>query len=336
VAVETYARNALVLFVIVSATGTVSAVLLLPDLDDWTGTTYGRLLLVKLAVFLLVIVLAVAARARLRRTRPARSHPEVVTSAPRRPIGKVAAAETAALAAVVLAAAAVTTVTPSRLVPVSALLAAPVGPTVRVAERVRQVSVSVVASQGRVEISADSPDDGTQARIRLDGEVVGPSSDARALDLDSCGPTCWTGPLDWRPGTNVLALEVVADDDEAGSVAIPVPWPAVPAPGLLSRVQDAMGARTTIDTVETVTSGFGTVLPNRSRRTGQEFLAAQPWAEGGAADATVAEQDGGRTLLFALPALGYHFALRLDVQARIVSARIVTPNHLLTREYRYP
>jgi len=130
---------------------------------------------------------------------------------------------------------------------------------------------------------------------------------------------------------------VAADRFEGGSVAIPVPWPAVPAPGLLGRVQDAMGARTAIDTVETVTSGFGVVLPHRSRRTGQEFLAGQPWAEGGATDATVAEHDGGgRTLLFALPALGYHLALRLDDQDQIISERIVTPNHLLTREYRYP
>lgn len=65
--------------------------------------------------------------------------------------------------------------------------------------------------------------------------------------------------------------------------------------------------RTTINTVETVTSGFGTVLSNRSRRTGQEFLVGQPCADGRAVDATVAERDGGRTLLFAV-ALGYHFA----------------------------
>jgi putative copper export protein len=340
VAAGTYARNALVLFVVVSATGTVSAVRLLPTLDDCTGTTYGRLLLVKIAVFLLVVGFAIAARRRLRRGEPVVTAAAVDVPAPRQPIGRVAALETAALAAVVLAAAAVTTVTPARLVPVSALLAAPVGPTVRVAERARQVSVSVVASQGRVEIRADAPDDGTPARIRLDGRVAVASGAARTLDLDldldSCGAACWTGPVDWTPGTNVLALDVTADRYEAGSVSIPVPWPAVPAPGLLRRVQDAMGARTAIDTVETVTSGFGVVLPHRSRRTGQEFLAGQPWAGGGAADATIVEQDGGRTLLFALPALGYHFALRLDVQDRIVSERIVTPNHLLTREYRYP
>ncbi len=334
VAVETYTRNALVLFVLVSVTGTISAVLLLPDLADWTGTTYGRLLLVKLAVFLLVIALALAARGRLRRTTPAPDSPRL--PAPRRPLSKVVAVETAALAAVVLAAAAVTTVTPSRLVPVSALLAAPIGPTVRVAERARQVSVSVVASQGRVEIRADAPDDGRPPVLRLDGVVTGRTGGPRALSLDSCGPTCWTGPVDWQPGANVLALQVAAARYDAGSVSITVPWPAVPAPGLLRRVQDAMGARTAIDTVETVTSGFGTVLPNRSRRTGQEFLAGQPWAEGGAADATVVQTGSGRTLLFALPALGYHFALRLDSQDRIVSERIVTPNHLLTRQYSYP
>lgn len=336
VAAQTYARNALVLFFVVSVTGTISAVRLLPDLDDWIGTTYGRLLLVKIAVFLVVVVLALAARRRLRRTRPVTSTGGDTAPAPRRPLGRIATAEAALLAGVVLAAAAVTTVTPARLVPVSALLAAPVGPTIRVAERARQVSVSVVASQGRVDIRADAPDDGTPSRVRLGGEVTSAAGGARALVLDSCGPACWTGPVDWNPGTNVLALEVTAERYEAGSVSIPVPWPAVPAPGLLRRVQEAMGARTAIDTVETVTSGFGTVLPYRSRRTGQEFLAAQPWAEGGAADATVVEQDGSRTLLFALPALGYHFALRLDGADRIVSERIVTPNHLLTREYRYP
>ena len=349
VAARAYARNALALFFLVSATGTVSALRLLPDPADWTGTTYGRLLLVKIAVFLLVVALAFAARRRLRAGPAAPSERQPATAAadlpvevpvtvpaPRRPLGRVAALETAALAAVVLAAAAVTTVTPARLVPVSGLLAAPVGPTVRVAERARQVTVAVVASQGRVELRAEAPDDGTPARIRLDGRVAWPSGGGRALALDSCGVSCWTGPVDWAPGTNVLALDVAADRYRAGSVSIPVPWPAVPAPGLLRRVQDAMGARTSIDTIEAVSSGFGVVLPHRSRRTGQEFLAGQPWAEGGAADATVAQQDGDRTLLFALPALGYHFALRLDDQDRIVSERIVTPNHLLTREYRYP
>ena len=45
---------------------------------------------------------------------------------------------------------------------------------------------------------------------------------------------------------------------------------------------------------------------------------------------------GRRTLRFVLPSLGYHFALELDAADRIVTERIVTPNHLLTRRYSYP
>jgi hypothetical protein len=97
-----------------------------------------------------------------------------------------------------------------------------------------------------------------------------------------------------------------------------------------------MGTRSAIDTVESVTSGFGVDVPSRSRRTGQEYLEAQPWSDGGATDAIVVTTGGQRTLLFALPVLGYHFAMRLDAQDRVLSERIVTPNHLLTRQYRFP
>ncbi len=174
VAAQTYARSALMLFVLVTATGTVSAVTLLPEVDDWTGTTYGRLLSLKIVLFLGVVGMAVAARARLRRTtRTPVDSPTGVA----RPFRRPAVVETALLAAVVLAAAAVTTVTPARLVPVSSLLAAPVGPTVRTAERVRQVSVSVVASQGRVEIRSYVPDAGRDSAVRVAGWVsTGPGS----------------------------------------------------------------------------------------------------------------------------------------------------------------
>lgn len=339
VAVETYARNALVLFVAVSVTGTVSALMLLPTARDWTTTTFGRLLLIKLAVFAVVIGFALWGRARLRRTRP-RSEPATVTTqaAPRsrRPLGAAAAVETAVLAGVVLAAASLTTVTPARLVPASALLTAPVGPTVRTGERAGQVSVLVVASKDRVDIRTEAPDDGRPLRVRVTGRVSAPSGAERRLDLASCGDFCWTGPLRWADGVNQLVVDVDAGRWEAGRVRIPVSWPAVPAPLLLARVQTAMGARTAIDTLETVTSGFGVVVPNRSRRTGQDFLKAQPWASGGASDAIVVQEGQQRTLMFALPALGYHFAMRLDDADRVISERIVTPNHVLTRQYRYP
>ncbi len=204
------------------------------------------------------------------------------------------------LATVVLVAASITSLTPARLVPVSTLLAAPVGPTVQVAERVRQVSVSVVAWQGRVEVRADAPDDGRPLRLDLTAQQRTSAGRSVSLALASCGPARWTGPVDWAASGNDLLLDVEAGRWQAGRTSIPVTWPVVPASGPLGRVQTAMGTRTATDTIETVTSGFGVALPSRSLRTGKDFLSTQPWNEGGATDAVVVDGTGRRTLLFAL------------------------------------
>lgn len=196
--------------------------------------------------------------------------------------------------------------------------------------------MSVVASQGWVELLADVADDERPSALTLTGNVATGSGGPRPLRLVRCGPACWTGPVDWQDGVTTLTLDAAAQRYDGGRVRIPVSWPVVAAPALVARVQAAMGACAAIDTVETVTSGSGTVLPHRSRRTGQEFLEGQPWAQGGATDVTVVDDGADRTLLFALPAQGYHFAMRLDSQDRIISERIVTPNHLLIRQYRYP
>ena len=332
VAFSTYARTALILFALVALSGTLSALVLLPTLEDWTDTTYGRVLLVKLAVFAAVLLAAVVARRRLMRSRP-----RSADSDPSGPsFGRSAQVEAGLLAGILVVTAALTSATPARLVPVSAVLAAPVGPALRTAERVGQVSVSIVASKGRIEIRADPPGDGVPLSIDLSGELIAPSGDTEAMDLTTCGPTCWTGPAEWDDGVNTVVVDVDADRWQAGRAKLSVPWPLSPAPALPARVREAMGARSAIDTVETVTSGFGAAPTTSSRRTGQEFLETQPWSEAGGTDPVVISDGDQRTLLFALPALGYHFAMRLDEQDRIVAERIVTPNHLITRRYAFP
>lgn len=67
-----YARMAAFLYVALAVTGTFSTLRRLP-LDDIFATAYGRTLLVKLALFALVSVLALVARARLRRSLRSRS-----------------------------------------------------------------------------------------------------------------------------------------------------------------------------------------------------------------------------------------------------------------------
>ena len=332
VAFRTYARTALLLFVLVALSGTLSALVLVPSLEDWTGTTYGRVLLVKLAVFAAVLLAAVVARRRL-----VRSRPRTADADPSGPsVGRSARVEAGLLAGLLVVTAALTSATPARLVPASAALTAPIGPVLRTAERVRQVSVSVVASEGRIEIRADAPDDGDPLTIDVSAKVTTASGKTEALDLTTCGSSCWTGPAEWDDGVNTVDVEVDADRWAAGTAEVAVPWPLDPAPTLLARVQQAMGAQSAIDTVETVTSGFGAAPTTSSRRTGQEFLETQPWSEAGGTDPVVISDGGRRTLVFALPALGYHFAMRLDEQDRIVAERIVTPNHLISRRYTFP
>lgn len=334
VAVQTYARSALALVAVAIVTGTVNALTLLPSRTDWTGTAYGRVLLIKIGLLLAVLAIATAARLHMRSTWPAQHDPAV--TAPRLPIGRAAHLELALLAAVVLAAAAVTTVTPAKLVPTASLLAAPVGPVLRTAERDGQVSVELVASQGRVEVRVDAPDDGHPLTVTATAAVIGEGGPETPLRLTTCGAQCWTAPVRWSMGDNVVAVDVDAGRWQAGRTDITVRWPIVPAPELLARVQSAMGARSAIDTFETVTSGFGVDVPSRSRRTGQEYLESQPWSDGGATDAVLVDVAGARTLMFALPSLGYHFAMRLDAADRVLSERIVTPDHLLIRLYSYP
>lgn len=331
VAVVTYARNALVLFVLAAVTGTLSALLLLPDRAQWTGTAYGQVLLVKIALFAAVVLAALVGRRRLRRSGAGPRQPSSVAA-----IGRAARVEVGLLAVLVFVTAALTSATPARLVPASSVLTAPVGPVLRTADRVRQVSVSLVASQGRIEVRADAPDDGRPLTIELLARLTAAAGPTRPVPLTSCGRSCWTGPADWTEGTNSLAVDVDAGRWEAGELEIAVAWPPTPAPTLLAQVQQAMGARSAVDTVETVTSGFGNAPTTTSRRTGQDYLQSQPWSEGGATDAVVVGDADSRTLIFALPALGYHFAMQLDAQDRVVSERIVTPNHLIVRRYTFP
>ncbi|MQA03866.1 MAG: hypothetical protein GEV07_14470 [Streptosporangiales bacterium] len=97
-----YARLALALWLVVTATGVVAAVLVIESASALTGTGYGRALLVKIGLVTVATALALTARLRLRR--PTGS---VVTG-----VAPFARVESAALATVLAAAAALTALSP--------------------------------------------------------------------------------------------------------------------------------------------------------------------------------------------------------------------------------
>lgn len=323
-AVTSYARTALVLALVVVLTGTASGLLLLPTLSDVVDTAYGRALLVKLSLVTLALLAAGLARVLLRR----RAGP---------PLGRAARFEAAVLAAVLLASGALTSATPARLVPAgAATLAAPTGPVLRIAERAQQVTVAAALSEGRLDLRADVPDDGRPVSYDLTVTVTAPDGTVSRPTVRSCGGACWTAEVAWATGRNDVAIDLTADPWQAGRVVLPAVWPPTPAPELLDRVRAAMAAAPVVETFETVTSGFGVDVPSTSTGSGQEYLREQSWAAGGATDVALVREGERRTLLLALPALGYHYRLDLDERDRVVAERIVTPNHVLTRQHRYP
>ncbi len=169
----------------------------------------------------------------------------------------------------------------------------------------------------------------------LTASLTSPAGPPARLPLTACGAGCWIAQPDWQNGRQ-LTVDVAAPGFTGGQVTLDVPWPLTPAPELLAQVQKAMGAQSTIRTRETVTSGFGTPPAHTFTLTGQEYLDDQPWSAGGATDAVVTTDPTGRTLRFALPARGYHFAFRLDEDNRVISEHIVTGNHRLERTHSYP
>ena len=337
VVVGAYARLAIALFVLVVATGTLSALLLLPAVEDWTGTTYGQVLLLKLALLTAATLAAVVARSRHRRgTEHGRDVLDTKADAPW-VLTRVARVEAALLVGVVAVSAGLTSATPPRLVSQTSLLAAPTGAVLRVAERIDQVTVALVASEGRLEAHAYAPDRQEEIEYALELALDRPRRDAESLELDSCGVGCWTTAVTWVDGVNVVDIDVSATGAKGGKGEIAVVWPPRPASDLLRRVQTVMGAQPQITATESVTSGFGAAPTTVSTRTGQEYLDDEPWSAGGVTDPVVRTGDNGvRTLMFAMPVLGYHFALTLDDQDRVSAARVVTRKHLLQRRYEYP
>ena len=336
VAAAAYARLAIGLFLIVAATGTLSALTLLPTATDWTGTTYGQVLLAKLALFAGGVAAAAVARSRHRRAVDDGAH---MRDRHKRPwaVGSAAKTEAALLAVLVVVTAGVTSATPPALVSQTALLPAPVGAVVRVAARAEQVSVAVVASAGRVEARAYAPGPEGSNEYGLELALQRPDGTREDLDLAGCGAGCWAADADWSGGLNTLVGDVEATGWTGGEIGLTVPWPPRPAADLLRGVQSAMGAQPAIRATETVTSGFGDAPTTTSVRTGQKYLDDEPWADGGVTDPVVYETPAGeRVLVFAMPVLGYHFQFALDGQNRVASARVVTRKHLLRRDYGYP
>ncbi len=212
-----YARLALALLLVVAATGTVGALLLVPTLYALTGTAYGRTLLTKLALVAVVAALAWSARRRLARS------PSTVE--------KVARLEAITLVAVL----AVTAVLISLPTPAPATrdLGYPppaTGPVLRLGTLAGQVAVAIAASENQLEVRLRVPDDQVQSGdseppdYHLTARTTAGGEAAATVPLRPCGPGCYVGPVPWRTGTNYVDIRVDAPGWHGGAAVFGVEW----------------------------------------------------------------------------------------------------------------
>jgi copper transport protein len=324
--VFSYVRLALWTYLVVVATGVLSVVALVP-LSELVSTTYGRVLLIKLALVAAASAAALAAR-RIHRD-PARS--------PR--LRRLMTAE-AGLLVVVLAATAVLVSTPP---PTTAASASPPpqpsGPLLPLGTLAGQIGVSVTASDGLLVVRLSTPRRGDYYAPEPDqsyGLVA--SLGETVLQPTGCGSGCYYAPARWRAGDNVLTLRAAAAGWAGGETGLIVSWPPRPGDDELAAAVAATRASGTLTVYEAVTSdtSAGPPEPDRLDLDAGFFLSQEPYAGGTAPIAVRTSPDGVAVrLALGYPAASITVELTLDARNRIAYETLTDAKHLVTRRFVY-
>lgn len=338
-----YARLALILVLVVVATGTAEAVLVLPSLTALLTSTYGRILLGKLAAVGVALALAVLARRRLWRSvdRPTLT-----------PLGRVTRSEPLAVATVLALTAVLVSAAPPAAV--TATLPAPpppVGLVVPAGTLAGQVTVLAAASQARLVLRLGVPGadamgaDTTDTRssrspvpdYQVAADLTAAGRSPQTVTLQGCGPGCFTAPADWQPGTNHLHLDISAGPWHAGGTDLDVPWPPSSGTDQLAAVVAAMRSAGPVTVDEAVTSDYDGSPPATAydlHLGGDEFVATEPYTTGGGTPVLLGDTPGLTHIRMSFPQ-GYVLDLVADKDGRILHEVTVTPNHLIIRTFDY-
>ncbi|TFV79567.1 copper resistance protein CopC [Blastococcus sp. CT_GayMR19] len=329
-----YAGTALWLFLVVAATGTAAALLLVP-VDTLFTTDYGRILMIKVVLVLIAVLLAGTARlylkgddARLGRVR------------------MLARTEAAVLAAA-LAAAAVLVSAP---LPSADALAAPPpaadGPELPLGTLAGQIGVNLTASQGQLVIRLATPrwgnyyapEPGQQQDFELSGALSPVGGAADDLTFRPCGRGCFVAGAALRDGENLVTLRAEAPGWRGGDVALIVPWPVTSAADALADTAARMEQVDNLTVYETVTSDGTAELPPPTALplSGPTFLGTEPYGAGVAPIVVRSDGEGAVRLYLAFPAEARTAELLLDVEGRIVEETLTDPKHVILRRFTYP
>lgn len=325
--VRRYARPALWFVVALGAAGIVGAVRLVPSWSALWSTSYGRVVVAKAGLFAIAALAALVARwrglggGRSRLMRGAMTGEVVVV------VGATLLAGLLSAGAPPLAASAAEQL----------LGPPPLGDQLaRDAGLAGQLNVELAADGDRLDVAVFGPSGpvgGTEV------EVVATTPTGRSSDLlpRPCGPGCFTQVLELEAGPTELTVTASSPDLRGGQFEGTLRWPPGDLrPDRLEELVDRMRQVPELTMVETVDSGPGsTVNPATFMIDGNAFLDAQPYAAANLDDVWFWPGPPNRLQLY-LPGSQIFAEMELDDAGRIASERLVTPGHLITREFRYP
>jgi copper transport protein len=322
-----YVRLALWTYLVVVATGVASALVVIP-LSQLTSATYGRVLLIKLA--LVAAASAAALTARRIQADPTRALL----------LRRVMAIESGVLI-VVLVASAVLISTPTPSGSASASIAPPPrGPAVPLGALAGQVGISVTASDGLLVVRMSTPRRGDYYAPQPDQPfTLAASVGDTALTPSGCGNGCFYAQPVWRNGDNVLTLRAAASGWAGGDAALIVSWPPGPGADELAAAVAATRGAGVLTVYETVTSDTTVAAPQPDRLDIDAgfFLSQEPYADGTAPIAARTSPPGSPVrLALGYPAASIDVELTLDDRGRIASEKLTDAKHLVTRRIVYP
>lgn len=326
--VARYAGPAMGFVIVLGLAGTVSAARLLPTWSTLWTTGYGRLVTIKVVLFLLALAVAATGRWRgLRRI-------DAVLLRRTMSIEMVLV-----IAATVLAGALRAGAPPPFAISVDRLLGPPpLGlDLTRDAGLAGQLNVEIASNGEVLEINVFGPS-GPIAGTETEVVVTGPDGTAVDLSPRPCGTGCVTQSIDLERGETTVAVTASrASNLAGGSFTGTLQWPSgTRNPERLDEMIEVMKAIPAVTVTETVDSGPGSIVsPANLTTTGPDLIASEPYAGGNLEQVWVQHDDPDHLILY-VPGSQFFGDLTLDPTGRIATARLVTPGHLITRTFTYP
>lgn len=326
-AARRYSHWVLRAVIVLAAAGVASALTVLTALSDLWTTGYGRILILKIALFAVALMLAAAGRWRALQARRVGL------------LRRLTTVEVIVVAGIVATSGILAATPPPALAQSETTLLGPPpieGPVARAAGLAGNMTVAAHAGDGRIDLLVYNASTGGIEVGVLEASATLPDGTGVDLHPRPCGAGCLTQQLTLPDGTTNLTIDVSSREWIGGSVRLDLDWPPPSRqPEMLDQVIATMRDVDTLTLTETVSSGPGAEASSTATISGDTFIDLEVYSQGDIdqVSALPGRDDGVRLYL---PGSRILIDLHLDAQQRILRERIVSPGHEITRDLTYP